>query len=188
MRKKGRLFIISAPSGCGKTTIVKKLLRQVKNLTPSISITTRAKRAGEKKQKDYHYISRRSFKGKVKNRYFLEWEENFGEFYGTPKKFADDTIGCGKDVLLTIDVKGAGVVKKKVPSAVRIFLKPPSMKELSNRLKNRKTEQEAEVAKRLTVAKKELEAAKKYDYVVTNKKLDTAVKRIVSIIKKERKG
>ncbi len=188
MRKKGRLFIISAPSGCGKTTIVKKLLRRVKNLTPSVSITTRSRRIGEKKQKDYHYISRRSFKKKVKNRYFLEWEENFGEFYGTPKKFAYDAINYGKDVLLTIDVKGARAVKKKIPRAVQIFVKPPSMKELSNRLRNRKTDQEAEIAKRLVMAKKELEAAKKYDYVVINKKLDTVVKRIVSIIKKERKG
>ena len=185
--KKGRIFVVSAPSGSGKTTICKKVLRRTKNLTPSISFTTRKPRRGEKNKKDYRYLSEKAFKKEIKKGNLLEWEKNFGYLYGTPKDRALQKLKNGKDLLLSIDVKGAKVVKKKFPESVLIFIKPPSIKELARRLKSRNTDRDAEIARRLKLAKKELKSASRYDHEVLNKNLETAVKKVVSIIKKERK-
>ncbi|MBL7157666.1 MAG: guanylate kinase [Candidatus Omnitrophica bacterium] len=187
MEKKGRIFVVSAPSGCGKTTICKRVLRKIKGLTPSVSTTTRRPRRGEKNKKDYRYISKKLFKKEVKNRSFLEWEENFGYFYGTPKRFVLEKIKKGKDLLLSIDVKGAMNVKKKFPKSVLIFIKPPSIKELSRRLKLRNTDDKAEIARRIKIAKRELKFAPKYDYIVVNDKLENAVDELISVIKKKRR-
>jgi len=184
--KKGRIFVISAPSGCGKTTIEKQVLKRVKNLVASISVTTRPPRRGEKHKKDYRYVSRKNFLEGVKKGNFLEWENNFGHLYGTPKKFIREKLKKGKDVLLSIDVKGGMNIKKKDPKSILIFIKPPSIKELTKRLKKRNTDKNKEIAKRLKIAKKELTFAPKYDYRVVNRKLDKAVKGVISIIKKER--
>lgn len=183
--KKGRIFVVSAPSGSGKTTICKRVLRRIRNVVPSISVTTRAPRPVEKDGKDYHYVSPESFKKKIEKGKLLEWEKNFGHFYGTPKQFVLEKIKEGKNILLSIDVKGAMKVKKKFPESVLIFLKPPSFAELSHRLKSRNTDEKTEIVDRLKVAKRELEFVPRYDYVVINKRIEKAVTEVVSIIKKE---
>ncbi|NQU95682.1 MAG: guanylate kinase [Candidatus Omnitrophica bacterium] len=185
--KNGRIFVISAPSGSGKTTICKKVLKKVKSLTPSVSVTTRRPRKGEKNKRDYYYVSRRSFKEKIKKGSLLEWEENFGYFYGTPKRFAIAELKKGKNLLLSIDVKGAMQVKKKFPESTLIFIRPPSFKELSRRLTSRNTDKPREIARRLKIAKAELKFMPKYNYAVTNDKLENAILKVVSIIKKESK-
>jgi len=186
--KKGRIFVVSAPSGCGKTTICGKVLRRIRLLVPSVSVTTRPRRPSEKSKKDYYYISRESFKNEIKKGNLLEWEENFGHFYGTPKRFAQKKIEEGKNILLSIDVKGARKIRKKFPESILIFIKPPSLRELSRRLKRRQTDRQREIGKRLGMARKELKAAPKYNYIVVNNKLENAVNEVISIIKKELKG
>ncbi|MGB2705955.1 MAG: guanylate kinase [Candidatus Omnitrophota bacterium] len=186
--RKGRIFVVSAPSGCGKTTICKRVLKRVKNLAPSVSATTRRSRRGEKNKKDYYFISRERFKKEIKKGNFLEWEENFGHLYGTPKRPVLKKTREGKNLLLSIDVKGAMQVKKKFPDAIFIFIKPPSLKELSCRLKNRHTDRDAEIKTRLKIAKKELEDASKYNYIAVNDKLENAVNKVVSIINREVKS
>ena len=188
MAKSGQIFVISAPSGCGKTTISKRVLRRAGNLTPSVSMTTRKPRRNEKNTKDYFYVSKKRFKEKIKKGAFLEWENNFGHFYGTPKSFALKNIKNGRDLLLSIDVKGAMQVRKRFPESTLIFIKPPSVKELLRRLKGRRTDASGEIEKRIKIAKKELGYAPQYDYVVLNKDLGKAVKKVVEIIAKERKG
>ena len=183
--KKGRIFVLSAPSGCGKTTVCESVLKKIRNLESSVSMTTRSPRRGEKSRKDYHYVSKLFFKKQIKKGNLLEWEDNFGELYGTPKRFVLGSIKKGKNVLLSIDVKGAFKVKKALPETVLIFLKPPSIKELSRRLKGRNTDESESIKKRLKIAKKELKFAHKYDFVVVNKKFEKAVKEIILIIKKE---
>ena len=186
--KNGRIFVISAPSGSGKTTICKKVLKKAKNLTPSVSVTTRRPRKNEKDKRDYYYVSRRSFKEKIKKGSLLEWEENFGYFYGTPKHFVMAELKKGRNLLLSIDVKGAMQVKKKFPESILIFIKPPSFKELSRRLTSRNTDKPREIAKRLKIAKAELKFMPKYNYVVTNDRLENAILKVVSIIKHESKA
>jgi len=186
--KKGRMFVISAPSGCGKTTICKRVLKSIKNLVPSVSATTRKPRHGEKNKKDYYFISREHFKKDVKKGNFLEWEENFGHLYGTPKKPALDKIKKGKNLLLSIDVKGAMHIRKELPDSVFIFIKPPSAKELSRRLRSRRTDGSGEIKTRLKIAKTELKFISKYDYVVVNDKLENAAARVIAIINKEVKS
>ncbi|UCD55208.1 MAG: guanylate kinase [Candidatus Omnitrophota bacterium] len=186
--RKGQIFVISAPSGCGKTTICKRISKKIKFLVPSISVTTRRPRPGERRGKDYYYISRRFFEKEIKKGNLLEWEENFGYLYGTPKRFIREKLKRGKNLLLSIDVKGAMNVKKIFPESTLIFIKPPSMAELARRLKSRNTDADAEIGDRLKIAKKELKFAKRYNYVVVNKKLEDAVNEVVSIIKKKMKG
>ncbi|MCQ9206914.1 MAG: guanylate kinase [Omnitrophica bacterium] len=184
--KKGRIFVISAPSGSGKTTICKKVLEQVKNITPSVSFTTRSPRKGEKNKEDYHYLPEKEFKEEVRRDNVLEWEENFGYLYGTPKRPVLEKLEEGKDVLLSIDVKGAREIKKKFPKSILIFIKPPSIEELRRRLKVRNTDDENEIAKRLEFAKDELSHIREYDYVVANDELTRAVREVISIIETER--
>lgn len=184
--RKGRIFVISAPSGSGKTTVEKRVLERTKGLVPSVSMTTRPPRRGEKDRRDYRYLPKEVFKKEIKKGNLLEWEENFGNLYGTPKKFALGKIKEGKDVLLSIDVKGAMKVKGKFPESVLIFIKPPSREELSRRLKRRGTDKDAEIAGRLKLAETELSYAPKYDYAVVNDDLERAVGEIVDIIEKER--
>jgi len=186
--RKGRIFVISAPSGCGKTTICKRVSKRVKSLVSSISVTTRPPRSGEKRGKDYHYISRGLFEKEIKKDNLLEWEENFGYLYGTPKHFVRESLKKRKNLLFSIDVKGAMNVKKIFPESTLIFVKPPSIKELSRRLKSRNTDAHTAVRNRLKIARKELKFAPRYDYIVVNKRLDDAVNEVISIIKKKMKG
>ena len=184
--KKGKLIVISAPSGCGKTTIVEQLLERNQNLVRSISYTTRSPRAGEINGQDYFFISRDEFLEKRKKDFFLESAEVFGQYYGTSRDFVIAHTGQGKNVVLAIDVQGMKQLKQKADqdlSITSIFIMPPSDDVLRSRLENRKTETKEEIAKRLDVAHEEMRAKSLYDFVVVNQELDQAVKSIEEVIK-----
>jgi len=182
MKKEGNVFIVSAPSGCGKTTIVNRILHDLREIKRSVSATTRRPRAGEIANEDYYFISEQAFKNKVQKGEFLEWAKNFGYYYGTIKKNVMDCIKSGKDIILTIDVKGAAQAKKKMPESVLVFISPPSFDDLAKRLRKRATDKQKEVKERLKVAKKEMTQAKKYDYIIVNDSLKCAVDKLRSVI------
>ena len=185
-RKVGKLFVISAPSGSGKTTMCKRLLEDNLGLVSSVSMTTRPPRAGEKNGKDYRFVSRTFFNAMIKRGGFLEHEENFGCFYGTPKKFVEENLKKGEAVLLSIDVKGAMKVRRAHPAeSVFIFILPPSIKDLKERLRYRKSDGPKEIARRLRVAKKEIDYKDRYDYRIVNDNLDKAYKELKGIITSE---
>ena len=156
MSRQGKLFVISASSGTGKTTLAQELLRENKNLIQSISYTTRAKRPTEVNGKDYKFVSKREFLEIKKKDGFLEWANVFGRYYGTSKKEVEEHLKRGRDILLLIDVQGAKKVKTVKPDAVFIFLSPPSKDELRKRLEKRATESKVEISRRLKVATSEL--------------------------------
>ena len=184
--KTRKLFVISAPSGSGKTTLCKKLLKDDLGLAGSISATTRPPRPNEVDGIDYHFVSREKFQKMIKGKELLEYEDNFGQFYGTPKRFIEKNLRSGKPVLLSIDVKGAMKIRRKynVKSAL-IFILPPSMAALKKRLVGRMSEDKSAIKKRLDVAKKELAYIKKYDHCVVNDSLTSAYKKLKKIILSE---
>jgi len=182
-KRNGKLFIISAPSGCGKTTLCRKLLSDKLNLKHSVSVTTRPPRRGERSGKDYFFVTPEKFIAMIDNGDFLEYEENFGFLYGTPKKFVDDILKKGKNVLLSIDVKGAMNVRQLYPKdSTLIFIMPPSADALKKRLETRMADPAPSILNRLKLAKKEIAYKDKYDYIVVNDRLDTAYKKLKDII------
>lgn len=183
VKAKGKLFVISAPSGCGKTTLCRKLLADKLGLIHSVSMTTRPPRPGERDGVDYHFVSRKDFNGLIKKGSFLEYEENFGHFYGTPDRFIRDTLKKGRSVLLNIDVKGAAKVRRAYPGeTVSIFILPPSIKALKKRLQSRMTDSKATILTRFKLAKKELACKDRYDYRIINDSLGRAYRRLKNII------
>ncbi|MBI5416946.1 guanylate kinase [Candidatus Poribacteria bacterium] len=182
----GLVIVVSAPSGAGKTTICKKILDMSSKMVHSISVSTRKPRKGEINGVDYYFVQEKEFLEKRKKKKFVEWARVHGNYYGTPKDFLDESIHEGFDVILDIDVVGALNVKKKYPDSVLIFILPPSMKILENRLRERKTDDEKVIQQRLINAEKELGYVDKYDYVVINLELEEAIKSILSIIKAEK--
>lgn len=182
----GLVIVLSAPSGCGKTTVEKALLRARKNLKRSVSTTTREKRRGELHGRDYFFVTEESFLKKKKKKAFLESARVFGNYYGTPRAYIEKVTRKGDDVLLTIDVQGAAQVRRKLKEALYIFLLPPSVKELERRLRSRKTDSSVVINKRLGEAKRELAEADHYDYLVVNKTVKEAVKTINEIINAEK--
>lgn len=186
--KKSKVFILSGPSGSGKTTLYKRLLkdRSLKKLiVKSISVTTRAKRPGEKNGRDYIFVSPKMFAYKKRAGHFLESMKVFDNYYGTPLKGVHDIINKGKSVLLCIDVQGTKVVTRKIKNVVTIFVKPPSFTELKNRLRQRGSEDEDIVNLRLKVAKKEMLEVGNYKYKIVNDSIDRAYCELVKIIKNE---
>lgn len=182
-RAKGKVFVISAPSGCGKTTLCKKLLADKLNLIHSISATTRPPRKDEKDGVDYFFVSAKKFIAMIDAHEFLEYEENFGWLYGTPKKFIDEKLKKGKNILLSIDVKGAMNVRRLYPQeSVLIFIMPPSVGALKKRLESRMADTSHAITNRLKIAKKEIAYKDKYDYLIVNDRLDTAYKKLKGII------
>ena len=178
-----KLFVVSAPSGCGKTTLCTKLLNDNLGLERSVSMTTRLPRPGERDGVDYRFVSEKYFRRVIKEQGFLEYEENFGCLYGTPKKFIGSELNKGKSVLLSIDVKGAMKVRREYPEeSVLIFILPPSLTVLKRRLCGRKSEDRASIMKRLKLANREIAYKDKYDYTVVNDRLDAAYKRLKKII------
>lgn len=180
--------MVSAPSGCGKTTICKRLTSIFPRLINSISVTTRPPRKNEIDGKDYYFISKDDFSRMRRKGRLLEWASNFGFFYGTPRRFVEGMLNQGRDVLLTIDVKGARKVKKRMPGSVHIFVAPPSLSDLKRRLKKRGTDEPREIRKRLNIARQEMAQAKDYDYVVVNDSLQKALRRIKSILQQEKRN
>ncbi len=181
-----KLFVISAPSGSGKTTLCNKLLKDNLGLAQSVSMTTRPPRRGEKDGADYRFVSEKYFRNAIDKKGFLEYEENFGYLYGTPKKFIEDRLKKGLNVLLSIDVKGAMKVKKEYPGkSILIFILPPSIDALKKRLHLRKSDDKKAIRTRLKIAEKELAYKDKYDYVVVNDRLDAAYKKLREIVLSE---
>jgi guanylate kinase len=185
-KQKGLVVVLSAPSGCGKTTVTNRLLKILPHLKRSISVTTRKMRKGEKEGRDYYFFSEEKFLRKQKSGYFLEWAQVFDCYYGTPKDFIYRTIRQGYNVILTIDVQGAKGVRQIIKDGVFIFLAPPSVHALKQRITARGTDSCAEIAKRLSEARREMKCAGEYDYVVINKSLEQTVETISAIIKIEK--
>jgi len=187
-RPKGKLFVISAPSGSGKTTLCNRVLGDRLDLVRSVSVTTRPPRADEIKGIDYHFVSEGRFRKMVAHRQFLEHEENFGHFYGTPRRRIEGWLKKGKNVLLNIDVKGAMKVHRAYPqSSVLIFILPPSIKVLKQRLHFRKSDSAQTISDRLKIAQQEMAYKDRYDYRIINDKLDMAYRRLKKIIVSELK-
>lgn len=184
MNKKGMLVVVSAPSGCGKDTVIGKVLEKIGDEGMlSVSMTTREIRPGEIEGVNYFFVSVDEFKQHIENGDMLEYASYGSNFYGTPIGPVNEKLKEGKVVFLIIEVEGGGNVKKIFPDAVKIFLIPPSMKELEKRLRNRATDSEEAITKRLEIAKTELERAFEYDYIIENSVLDDAVSDVISVIK-----
>ena len=183
-KKNGHIFVVSAPSGAGKTTIVKSILKDIPELAFSISATTRKKRENETDGVDYHFVSEKDFLIKIEKNEFLEFEKFYDYYYGTPKDFINDKINNDISVLLDVDVKGALNIKAIYPEAILVYICPPSFEVLVERLKNRKTEDEIDFKKRVERAKMELSQKDKFDYLVVNNDLNTAISEVKSLIKK----
>lgn len=187
MNNEGLLLVVSAPSGCGKDTIIAKVLEELKNEAfLSVSMTTRDMRPGEEEGVNYYYVSVDEFKNNIENGNMLEYAMYGSNYYGTPVKPVKKLLSEGKIVILIIEVEGGGNVRKIFPDAVKIFIVPPSMEVLESRLRGRNTDSEEEIIKRLDIARNEIERAVEYDYVVENDILDDAVSDVLTIIKAER--
>jgi len=180
-----KLFVISGSSGVGKGTVIKKFLENNPNFKLSVSCTTRQKRPGEEHGVNYYYLTRDEFMKAVDAGEFLEWAEFSGNCYGTSKKFVQQGLDNGEDILLEIDTQGALQVKEKMDNAILIFILPPSLEELERRLRGRGTETEDAIQKRLNTVKSEMENAKHFHYQVVNDEVDRAVSEIEKIIKNE---
>ena len=184
--RRGILFIISAPSGTGKTTLCKQLTSTVPGLWHSISYTTRKPRAGEEHGREYFFIGETEFQQMVDRNEFVEWARVYSHLYGTPRKILIDQMEQGIDVLLEIDVQGAIQVKKKFEDAVSIFILPPSMQVLRSRLQNRASDTPEEILRRLQKVKEEVWSYREYAYVVRNEDLSQSLHELESVFLAER--
>lgn len=183
---KGFLIVVSGPSGAGKDTICQKLIKENSNIWMSVSMTTRKPRPLEKDGVDYFFVSSEEFENKINDNTFLEYASYNDNYYGTPKDKVEEKLNEGKDVILVIDINGAVNIKKIIPSALFIFIMPPDMETLKNRLIGRKTESKDKVVKRFITAYNEVNNYKKYNYVVVNDKVEDAVNKVKSIIQSEK--
>ncbi len=184
----GKLFVISGPSGSGKTTLVTRVLSNLENLRFSISYTTRSMRAGEIRGEHYEFVSREEFQNMIERDSFAEWAEVHGNFYGTPRADIEKWIETGVDVILDIDVQGARRLRGVFDDAVFIFVVPPSIEILEQRLRDRKSEQDRDISIRLGIAREEVACSKCYDYIIINDDADVAAERIEAVILSQRKG
>ena len=184
-RRHGRVFVISSPSGGGKTTVVERLVRAAPFLARSVSVTTRAKRSGERHGRDYRFISPETFQRLQRTGQLLEWARVHHAYYGTPKHPVERALARGRDIVLSIDVQGARQIRRALGHrAVLIFLLPPSRARLRQRLVQRNTETPAAIRRRMRAATREIACASWYDYTVVNDRLGAAVRRIVTIMKR----
>ena len=179
---RGQLFIVSAPSGAGKTTVVEELVRRVPGLARSCSYTSRPPRPAEHDGVDYHFIGRPDFETMAARGEFLEWADVFGHLYGTRARDTEALLAGGRDVVLVIDVQGARQVRERGGPAVSVFLLPPSFAVLEERLRGRSQDPEAAIRRRLAVARQEVGAWVEYDYVVVNDTLETCVERLRHVV------
>jgi guanylate kinase len=185
-KRRGLLFIVSAPSGTGKTTLCERLVQVVPGLRMSRSYTSRHARAGERDGVDYNFVSRERFEQMVADKAFLEWADVFGNYYGTSAQDTEDALANGEDVMLVIDVQGARQVRSRGIETVGIFVLPPSAEVLESRLRGRSKDSEEQIRRRLSVAQSEIGEYAQYEYVVVNNDLDGAVNRMRAIVLAER--
>ena len=180
----GKLFVISAPSGTGKTSLINATLEDenAKKTKLGISCTTREKRAEEKDQLSYFFISKEEFEDKIKNDDFLEYAEVFGNFYGTPREWVLNSLSNKENVILELDIQGALQVKEAFPDTRTIFIIPPSYDDLSSRLSKRAQDSQEEIKKRLKEAKKEVEIGKKFDQIIVNDNFSLALEDLIKFI------
>lgn len=183
---KGKVFVLTGPSGVGKGTIVEQVLKRVDSLYLSISVTTRKRRENEKEGVNYFFKTKDEFQKMVEAGELLEWAEFAGDCYGSPKFSINNYLSCRKDVLLEIEVQGARQIKDKCPDSILIFLAPPTFEALEERLIKRQTESIEKVKVRLTKAKNEMKEIKMFHYIVVNDDLEKAIDNVISIIKAER--
>lgn len=177
------LIIVSAPSGAGKTTLCKMLLKEFAEIELSVSCTTRQPRANEKHGTDYYFLKQDDFKKIVTDNGFAEWAQVHGNFYGTSKDSIENAFSRGKSLLLEIDVQGAKCLKQSYPSqCLTVFISPPSLEELERRLRHRKTESDETLQERMNNARKEMEESKFYDHVIVNSDLDRAYQELKHIV------
>lgn len=179
---KGVLYVVSAPSGCGKGTILETVLKNNCNLYYSVSATTRNPRAGEIDGVNYYFHTKEEFQELIDTKGVLEYAQFCDNYYGTPRKHVEEKLEQGFDVILEIETKGAMQIKKNFPDAVSIFILPPSISELHRRLDKRRTESEDVIEKRLSEAKREIECAENYDYIMLNGELEKAILDFEAII------
>ena len=186
-KRRGILFVLSSPSGAGKSSISKYILKTDKHIHLSVSFTTRKKRNEEISGKDYNFISKSDFQYKVNEGYFLEWAEVFGNYYGTPKDAVQKTISNGIDVLFDIDWQGTQKLSSNEGhEVVSIFILPPSRKELENRLKQRAQDTVSEVKRRMSKASDEMSHYMEYDYIIINNNLEESASQVLNILRAER--
>ena len=179
---KGSVVIISGPSGSGKDTILRLLLKKNPEIRFSISSTTRPMREEDKVEKKYDFLSVAEFEAMIENDQLLEYNRYVDNYYGTPRKPVEDAVNDGKDIIIEVDVNGAYNIRKKLPDAVSIFIMPPSFEELERRLMGRGTDSKEVIAARLKTALEEIKRAPEYDYIVVNGDIDTAVEDVLAII------
>ena len=186
-RRHGLVFVVSSPSGGGKTTVVSRLRRRIRRLARSVSVTTRLPRPGERHGRDYRFVTREAFRRLRREGRLLEWASVHGAWYGTPKHPVIASLRRGRDVMLSIDVQGARQVRRALGAqAVLMFLVPPSLRRLRQRLLGRRTETPAAIRRRLAAARREVACAAWYDYSVVNDRLEHAVRDVQAIITAER--
>ena len=183
--KKGRIFVISGPSGVGKGTLLRMLFERHPEISLSVSATTRSPRPGEFDGINYFFVTREKFQELINKDGLLEWAEFAGNYYGTPVQPVEDALFRGKNIALEIEVKGAMQVKKKFPESILIFITPPSFEELESRLVRRNTESREIIEKRLAVVKTELEKSSEFDYVIVNDNLEDALIKLEQTIDME---
>ena len=182
----GNLFILSAPSGTGKTSLIEALSQTDIDLSLSVSYTSRSMRLGEVEGRDYYFVERKIFEQMLEHGEFLESAEVYGNLYGTSQKWINKAIDSGRDILLEIDTQGAQQVRRFFSNAVSIFVLPPSIKVLETRLRNRNQDCEEAIARRMAAARQEISHVREYDYVIINENLDKALRELVCVVQAER--
>ena len=182
----GNLYVVAAPSGAGKTTLVRLLLEGELDVQLSVSYTTRDPRPGEADGREYHFVDTAEFRAMIERHEFLEWAEVHGNFYGTSKKWIADQLAGGHDVLLEIDWQGAQQVRSLFTEAIGIFILPPSMEELTRRLTGRGTDSAAVISRRLAAAQAEMRHVAEFDYVIINDQLDQALDDLRAVVRASR--
>ena len=183
MKNPKKLIILTGPSGVGKGTVVKEIIGKDKNIRLSISATTREPREGEKEGESYYFLNQEKFKEMIKQNLFLEWAQFAGNYYGTPISSVNEKIKKGFTVLLEIEVDGAKQIKEKFPNSLSIFLLPPNKGELERRIRNRGTEKEEAIKKRLSRANYEISVSNQFDFAITNHNVFETAKKIIKFIK-----
>lgn len=186
MKRRGLLIVVSGPSGVGKGTICKELFKSSDDIHLSVSVTTRAAREGEIHGKNYFFIGKEAFQSMIENDELLEYAQVYDNYYGTPKGFVMDQLELGRDILLEIDIQGALQVKERYPEGVFVFIVPPSMEELRNRIVGRGTETLEAINKRFSSAYDEIDLMSNYDYYIINDTVQKATKRLQCILEAER--